>query len=456
MPTLRSIDPATDELVAEYSTFDDARLASDVAACRSAQRAWARLSVAERVAPLSELARLLRAEASEHAHLMAREMGKILAQGRAEAEKCALACDYYREHAEAFLADEPVASDASESFIAYRPLGVILAVMPWNFPYWQVLRFAVPTLAAGNGALLKHASGVSGCALALESLFERAGFPPGLFRSVLITHAQVDALIGEPDIAAVTITGSTAAGRLVAAAAGRAVKKTVLELGGSDAFIVLADADIESAARAAAASRLINAGQSCIAAKRFIVVQDVAQTFADCVAEEMSSVRVGSPLDPHVTMGPLARRDLRDQLHDQVERSVAAGAIRLLGGQSPDGPGAFYPATLLGGVVPGNPAFEEELFGPVASLIVARHEEHAIALANGSEFGLGAAIFTADEARGAVIARDRLEAGACFVNGLVKSDPRLPFGGVKASGHGRELGLPGIREFVNAKAVWIA
>src|SRR5436190_10476754 len=447
MPILRSIDPATDAILGEHETFDDARVAKAVVACRQAQAAWALRTVAERVKPLTELARLLRDEADDNGRLMAREMGKIVAQGRAESEKCALACDYYAEHAERFLADEMIDSDASRSLVAWRPLGIVLAVMPWNFPFWQVLRAAVPTLVAGNGVLLKHASNVTGCALAIESLFRRAGFPEGIFATLLVTHAQVESLIAGPDVSAVTLTGSTDAGRRVGAAAGRALKKMVLELGGSDPFIVLADADVEAAARVGAASRLINAGQSCIAAKRFIVVESVAQDFADLLCEEMAKVVVGSPLDENVTMGPLARRDLRDDLHAQVERSVAAGAVRMLGGERPDGVGAFYPPTVLAHVAPGQPAFDEEMFGPVAGIVVARDEARALEPANASEFGLGAAVFTGDLERGERLARERIEAGACFVNGLVKSDPRLPFGGVKASGHGRELGLLGLREF---------
>jgi succinate-semialdehyde dehydrogenase/glutarate-semialdehyde dehydrogenase len=399
---------------------------------------------------------MLLAVAGEHATLMAREMGKPVSQGRSEAEKCATACDFYAEHAESMLADVPVDSDASKSFVACRPLGLVLAVMPWNFPYWQVIRFAAPTLAAGNGALLKHASNVTGCSLALDDLFERAGFPHGLFRSLLATHDQAEALIGSRAVAAVTLTGSTAAGRTIAARAGREVKKVVLELGGSDAFVVLADADLESAARCAAASRLVNGGQSCIAAKRFIVVESVAARFTELFVERMRAVKVGPAIDESTEVGPMARLDLREQLHDQVLRSVAQGAVLLLGGEPAPGPGAFYPPTVLGSVREGTVTFEEEVFGPVASVVSARDEADAIRLANASEFGLGAAVFTSDEERGGRIARDELDAGACFVNGLVKSDPRLPFGGVKSSGHGRELGEHGIREFVNLKTVWIA
>jgi succinate-semialdehyde dehydrogenase/glutarate-semialdehyde dehydrogenase len=355
------------------------------------------------------------------------------------------------------LADEPLAldGDARKAFVSYRPLGVVLAVMPWNFPFWQVFRFAAPTLMAGNGAVLKHASNVSGCALAIESVFREAGFPENLFRTLLLSSERVQKVIEHPAIRAVTLTGSTPAGQAVASQAGAVLKKTVLELGGSDPYLVLADADLEPAVDACVTSRLINSGQSCIAAKRFVVVAEVRKQFERLFVESMAAKRLGDPLDDATDIGPQARADLRDELHRQVIASIEAGARCLLGGEVPDSPGAHYPATVLTDVAPGMPAYDEELFGPVAAIIPVADEEQAIAVANDSEFGLGAAIFSADTARAERLARDRLEAGSCFVNGFVRSDPRVPFGGIKHSGYGRELGAFGIREFVNIKTIWI-
>jgi len=386
---------------------------------------------------------------------MALEMGKPLPQGRAEAEKCAWVCDYYAETAERFLAPEEIATDASRSYVAFAPLGPVLAVMPWNFPLWQVFRFAAPALMAGNAGLLKHAGNVSGCALALERVIHDAGFPPALFRALLIPSARVGQVLEAREIAAVTLTGSTPAGQAVAAKAGALLKKTVLELGGSDAYVVLEDADLEATAEACAAARLINGGQSCIAAKRFVVVEPVRARFEKRLAERMQARRMGDPLREDTDIGPQARRDLRDQLHEQVAKSVAAGARLVLGGSVPEGPGAFYPPTVLTGVGPGMPAYDEELFGPVAAVIAARDEGDAMRIANDSPFGLGGAIFTRDAARGERLAREAMEAGSCFVNAGVKSDPRLPFGGIKQSGYGRELSHFGIREFVNIKTVYV-
>jgi succinate-semialdehyde dehydrogenase/glutarate-semialdehyde dehydrogenase len=353
------------------------------------------------------------------------------------------------------LADQPVATEAQRSFVTYQPLGVVLAVMPWNFPFWQVFRFAAPGLTAGNGAVLKHASNVFGCALAIEEVFRDAGFPQHLFRTLLIGSKQVDAVIEHPRIAAVTLTGSTAAGAAVAAKAGSQIKKTLLELGGSDPYLVLEDADLAAAAKTCVESRLINSGQSCIAAKRFLVVEDVADELERLFVETMAAKRMGDPFDEANDLGPQARRDLRDEVHRQVLRSVEAGAKLLLGGEVPEGPGAYYPPTVLTGVRPGMAAFDEEVFGPVAALVRVADEAEAVELANRSIYGLGAAVFTADRDRGEAVAR-RLEAGCCFVNAAVKSDPRLPFGGIKASGYGRELGELGICEFINAKTVWVA
>ncbi|MEM6794308.1 MAG: aldehyde dehydrogenase family protein, partial [Acidobacteriota bacterium] len=354
-----------------------------------------------------------------------------------------------------FLAEEPLASDAGESFVSFRPLGVVLAVMPWNFPLWQVFRFAAPTLMAGNGALLKHAPNVMGCALEIEGILRQAGFPEHLFRALRVEERAVASLLEDPRVRAVTLTGSGAAGRAVAAKAGEQLKKSVLELGGSDPYVVLDDADLAHAAKTCVDSRLINSGQSCIAAKRFIVVSSRRREFEALVLEHMRAKRLGDPADPATDIGPQARRDLRDALDRQVAKSIERGAALLLGGEVPEGPGAFYPATVLTDVAPGMPAYEEELFGPVASILIARDEEDALRLANDTSFGLGAAVFTRDAERGRRIAAERLEAGCCFVNDFVRSDPRLPFGGIGQSGYGRELSAYGIREFVNVKTVFV-
>jgi succinate-semialdehyde dehydrogenase/glutarate-semialdehyde dehydrogenase len=386
---------------------------------------------------------------------MAREMGKARVEGREEAEKCAWVCDYYAENAERFLADEIRESAATRSFVTFRPIGVVLSVMPWNFPFWQVFRFAAPGLMAGNAGLLKHASNVPGCALRIEEIFREAGFPEHLFRTLLIGSSAVSRVLDHPHVRAATLTGSTPAGAAVAEAAGRRIKKTVLELGGSDPYVILEDADVDAAVASCVTARIKNVGQSCIAAKRFIVTEPVLERFTEGLVAGMRDQRMGDPLDESTTVGPLARRDLRDELHDQVRRSVDAGARCLLGGEIPDGPGAFYPPTVLTGVTEGMPAWDEELFGPVAAVIAVRDEAEAIRVANATPFGLGAAVYTRDAARGERIAAYELEAGCCFVNDFVRSDPRLPFGGVKESGYGRELGAQGIREFVNIKTVWI-
>jgi len=378
-----------------------------------------------------------------------------LAQGVGEAEKCAWACEYYADQGEGFLAPQPRSTDASKSYVRFDALGSVFAIMPWNFPFWQVFRFAAPALLAGNAGILKHAPNVSRCALEIEQVFREAGFPDGLFRAVLLSNEGAGRVIADPRVHAVTLTGSDRAGSQVAEQAGRHLKKTVLELGGSDPFIVLEDADLDRAVVTAAEARLINSGQSCIAAKRFIVAESVAERFVGQFAEALQGRKVGDPLDPATQVGPQARLDLRANLHSQVQESVKRGARLLLGGKVAPGPGAFYPPTLLVAVEPGMPAFDQETFGPVAAVIVAKDEADAIRLANASRYGLGASVWTADRERGERIARE-LEVGSVFVNGLVKSDPRLPFGGVKRSGYGRELSEYGLREFVNVKTVWVA
>jgi succinate-semialdehyde dehydrogenase / glutarate-semialdehyde dehydrogenase len=454
--SIESLNPATGEKLETYETLSARELGAVVRASAKAYRSWSRTSFAERAAPMRRAAAILRERAERYGRLMANEMGKPLAGGKSEAEKCAWVCDYYADCAERFLSDESVSTDATHSFVAFRPLGPVLAVMPWNFPFWQVFRFAAPALMAGNVGLLKHASNVPGCALAIEEVFRDAGFPDDVFRSLLIETRHTANVIRNRRVAAVTLTGSTGAGRVVAKQAGQSLKKTVLELGGSDPYLVLEDADLALAAETCAASRLINSGQSCIAAKRFIVVDAVRDEFERRFIAHMEAAPMGDPLADGTQVGPQARRDLRDELHAQVEKSLAKGARLVLGGRVPPGPGAFYPPTVLTDVAKGMPAYDEELFGPVAAIIPVKNEKAAIKAANDSVFGLGAAVFTGDVDRGTRIARDELEAGACFVNALVKSDPRLPFGGIRESGYGRELSHYGIREFVNIKAVYVA
>lgn len=453
---IQSISPTDGRLIAEYVETTPDEVAAHIDTAVALQRKWAQAPIAERAIPMMRTADLLEEAREDLAGLMAAEMGKPLAQGRGEVEKCAWVCRHYAENAEQILADEQIEAGRSSSYVAYRPLGVVLAVMPWNFPFWQVFRFVAPALMAGNGGLLKHASNVTGCALAIDRIITEAGFPDGLFRTLVVPSSRVDEILEHPGVVAATLTGSDPAGRAVAAKAGSLLKKTVLELGGSDPYIVLADADLARAAETCAASRLINGGQSCIAAKRFIVEAPVVEEFTSLLASAFSNTVVGDPLDEATTMGPMARVDLRDDLHTQVEASVAAGARLVLGGAVPDGPGAFYPPTLLTDVQDGMPVYREETFGPVAAVIEAAGLDDAVRIANDTEFGLGAAIFTSDLELGEQVARDRLEAGACFVNAFVASDPRLPFGGIKMSGYGRELSDMGMREFLNAKTVVVA
>lgn len=449
---MKSIDPSTGAVIATFEEHSNERIDELLQRAEDAQRRWRETTFAHRAAHLKRAAEILRRDKEQHGALMAHEMGKPLEQGRAEVEKSALGCEYFAEHAEAFLAAEHVTTDATRSYILFQPLGVLLAIMPWNFPFWQVLRAAAPALMAGNGLILKHASNVSGCALAIAEVFREAALPDDLFSVALVSSRRVERLIAHRAIAAVTLTGSTEAGKSVAGIAGAHLKKTVLELGGSDPYLILEDADLERSAETCVTSRLINSGQSCIAAKRFIVVQAVREKFERLLVEKMRARKVGLPLEAGTQVGPLARLDLRAALHDQVERSVKAGAKLLLGGEIPDGVGAFYPPTVLTNVSPGMAAFDEETFGPVAAIVEAADEREAITLGNRSSFGLGAAVFTEDPSRGERVAA-QLEAGSCFVNDFVRSDPRLPFGGIKQSGYGRELGLFGIREFMNAKTI---
>lgn len=453
--TIQSVNPTTGETIRTYPEMSGEEVKAILDRTHRAFLDWRRTTFAERTPLMKRAASILRHRAQEYAGLMADEMGKPVAQGVAEAEKCAWACDYYADNAPTFLEPEPVETDATKSFVTFQPLGVVLAVMPWNFPFWQVFRFAAPALMAGNAGVLKHASNVPGCALAIENVFQEAGFPEDVFRTLLIGSGQVSSVIEDGLVKAVTLTGSTPAGRAVAGKAGEMLKKSVLELGGSDPYIILEDADLEKAVSTCVKSRLINSGQSCIAAKRFVVVESLREPFERLYVEQMSRSRMGDPKQKETEVGPQARRDLRDELHGQVQRSIEKGARCLLGGKIPEGKGAFYPPTVLTDVGPGMPAYEEELFGPVASIIPVKDEEEAIRVANDSPFGLGAAVFTADRARGERIAAVELEAGSCFVNDFVRSDPRLPFGGIKESGYGRELSHYGIREFVNIKTVFV-
>jgi len=452
---LKSINPFTGKLIKEYSEMSSEEIEEILTGADDAFHQWQTVDFAERAKLMKEAGVVLRRRKDEFAKLMTEEMGKPITQSVAEVEKCAWVCDYYAENAEGFLADEIVETDATKSFVSYRPLGVVLAVMPWNFPFWQVFRFAAPGLMAGNAGVLKHSSNVSGCALAIEDVFREAGFPANLFRTILLPSTKMDDVIENPLIKAVTLTGSVPAGKSVAAKAGAVLKKTVLELGGSDPYVILEDANLEQASGTCVTSRLINGGQSCIAAKRFIVVEAVYDEFVNLFVDKMKQVKMGDPFDDENLLGPQASSALRDELHQQVIKSIEMGAKLLLGGKVPDMKSAFYPPTVLVNVKKGMPAYDEELFGPVAAIIKAKDETDAIRIANDTNFGLGAAVFTEDVKRGERIAKEELNAGACFVNSFVKSDPRLPFGGIKESGYGRELSVFGIREFVNIKTVYV-
>jgi len=452
--TFKTVNPADGSALEEVAVFTDGELETALQETASAGPAWRATPLAERCALMLKAAAVLRSRADDFAHMITLEMGKPVREALAEVEKSALGCEYYAQQGPAFLADEVIESDAGRSLVAFQPLGTVLAVMPWNFPFWQVFRFAAPALVAGNTGLLKHASNVPRCALAIESVFRDAGFPNGVFRSLMIPSSRVAGVIEDRRVHAVTLTGSEPAGRQVAATAGAQIKKSVLELGGSDPFIVLEDADLELAVENAVISRFLNSGQSCIAAKRFIVVAAIADEFTRRFKLGVEALQVGDPLDESTQVGPLARFDLRDELHRQVVESIQQGAVAVTGCNVESGSGAFYQASILDRVTPDVCAYHEELFGPVASIIRAADEADAVRIANDTEFGLGGSVWTQDSARGERIAR-QLECGCAFVNGLVKSDPRLPFGGVKNSGYGRELSRLGMHEFVNAKTIWI-
>lgn len=452
--SITTIDPATGERLASYPISSHAEIDTALSRAVDGFRAWRRTSSEERKQALRALAATLRAKKGELAELATREMGKTIVEAEAEVEKCAVGCEHYAEHGPAYLADERVASSATESYVAFRPLGVLLAIMPWNFPFWQLFRAAAPAIAAGNTVVLKHAANVTGCALAIANVFREAGLPEGAFATIVVNGRDMESIVADPRIAAVTLTGSEGAGSSVAAIAGKHLKKTVLELGGSDAFVVLADADIEAAAKVAVRARFQNNGQSCIAAKRFIVETPAYAAFCDAFVAHAKELVVGNPLDRATTLGPVAREDLRDELDAQVQKSLARGGRLLLGGKKRSSPGAFYEPTIVADAVAGMPVFDEETFGPAAAVIEARDPDDAVALANDSPYGLGGNLWTADIERAKRLAA-RIESGAVFINGMTASDPRLPFGGVKKSGYGRELAAFGIREFVNVQTVWI-
>jgi succinate-semialdehyde dehydrogenase/glutarate-semialdehyde dehydrogenase len=452
---LQTVNPATGEPGRSYEhhTLEDGHAAASAA--HTAFREWRRTSFSERAGVISKAAEILRQRKDEFARLMTVEMGKTLEEGRAEVEKCAFHCDWFADHAHEYLADEQADIGGGEAFVTFRPIGVVLAIMPWNFPFWQVFRAAAPALMAGNGMLLKHASNVPGCALAIEEVLHQAGVPRDLFRTLLLRSSDVKALIEDDNVAAATLTGSVNAGKSVATAAGGVLKKCVLELGGADAYLVLEDADIASAAKVAATARMVNGGQSCIAGKRFIVIRSILEPFEKALVDAMRPFEMGDPTKEGTKLGPMQSAEARDEIHRQVTESVRKGARLLLGGKVPDRPGAWYPPTVLTNVLPGQPAHDEEVFGPVAAIIAADDEADAIRIANASEFGLGSGVLTTDLDRGRRIAAQELEAGMSFVNENVRSDPRTPFGGVKHSGYGRECGVFGIREFVNIKTVHV-
>lgn len=452
--TFQSINPTTEEVIGELAAHTDAEVEQALRASERAFASWRTAPFAERSRLVHAVAAQLRADKPRLAALMTAEMGKPIVEAEAEVEKCAWCCDFYADNGESFLRDLPVASGATKSYVAYDPLGPVLAIMPWNFPLWQVFRFAAPALMAGNAGLLKHASNVSQCALAIADVIRQAGAPDGLFQTLLLPNDRVGAVIADDRVRAVTLTGSEFAGSKVAGEAGRVLKKSVLELGGSDAFIVLADADIDAAVATAVHARYQNTGQSCIAAKRFIVVDAVAGAFLSRFVAAVESLRVGDPALRETQIGPLAREDLRAGLEQQLEKSLAQGAVLATGGHRIERRGYFIQPTVITGARPGMPACDEETFGPLAAVMSAADDDEAVGLANMSRYGLGAAIWTRDTERAQHLAR-RIEAGAVFINGMVASDPRLPFGGVKRSGYGRELGEYGIREFVNIKTVWI-
>ena len=454
MSKITTINPANGEEITSFEILKDDVVAQKISKSDTYYQQHKNDSIEKRIPLMLNTSEILLQNKEKYAKTITQEMGKPLSSALSEVEKCAWVCRYYANHAETFLKDEVIQTEASKSYITYRPLGVILAVMPWNFPFWQVFRFAAPAIMAGNVCILKHASNVPQSALFIQDIFEEAGFSEHVFKTLIIKSDQVENILSNPSVKAATLTGSGPAGSSVAGLSGKHIKKTVLELGGSDAYIILKDADLDHAAEQCTTSRLLNAGQSCIGAKRFIIVEEVYESFLEKFKSKMESAIMGDPMQK-VDIGPMARVDLRDEVHQQVTESVKKGAQLILGGNIPERKGAYYPPTILTNVSKGQPAYDDEIFGPVASIIKVKDEAEAIKVANDSEFGLGSCIFTLDIERGEQIAKNEIEAGSCFVNQFVKSDPRLPFGGIKTSGYGRELSYYGIREFVNVKTVYI-
>ena len=452
---LVSINPANNKILESHKEISTEKINQIINSSYNTYLEWRNESISYRSKMMSDLAELLKQKKEKLGALMTQEMGKPIKQSIAEAEKCAWVCEYYADNAERFLSKKEISTDSKKSFISFQPIGLILAIMPWNFPFWQVFRFASPTLMAGNVGILKHASNVQGCAKQIEKLFLEAGFPEYAFSNLVIGSNKVSNVINNPLVRAITLTGSAPAGKSVASHAGSLLKKTVLELGGNDPYIILEDADLNNAVESCIAGRMLNTGQSCIAAKRFIVVKARLDEFIDKVEQKINNMKMGDPFDSNIDIGPMVNTDSRDELHQQVLKSIEKGAKLISGGKIPESDGSFYPPTLLTNVEPGMSAFDDELFGPVAVIISAKDQAHAIDLANKTNYGLGAAIFTADIDKGEKIAINELEAGSCFVNDFVKSDPRLPFGGIKESGYGRELSEFGILEFVNIKSIVI-
>ncbi|AHM63438.1 aldehyde dehydrogenase [Flammeovirgaceae bacterium 311] len=452
--SIRSVNPFNNQTIRQFNEASDSEIKKVLELSQDAFRHWRTAPFSERVECMNAAAQVMEDDIEHYAHLMTLEMGKTLKEARAEIQKCADACRYYARHAEEFLKDKPLSVEKGRAFVSYEPIGTILAIMPWNFPYWQVIRFAAPNLMAGNVGVLKHASNVPQVALAIEEIFQRAGFPAGVFQSLLIGGKKTEKLIDHKVIRAVTLTGSERAGSTVAARSGKRLKKTVLELGGSDPFVVLEDADLDKAAEWAVKSRMINLGQSCIAAKRFIVVDKIHDEFLAKFTEKMAALKIGDPTDDDVDYGPMAREDLAEDLLEQVQKTLKKGATLVLGGERPDREGAFFTPTIMADIPKGTPAYKEELFGPVASVFRVMDEDEAVEMANGSVYGLGGSVWTKDEERGIALAR-RIESGAVYVNKMMASDPAVPFGGIKLSGYGRELSDVGMYEFLNQKSIWV-
>lgn len=455
MPSFHTINPVTEEIIAEYTYSTKEEISHQIDESYATWKKWRITEFPVRAEKLAKLAKILEAEKEDLARLITTEMGKPLSQSISEIEKCAWVCKYYAENGQRFLQEEVISTDARRSYVHFEPLGTVVAIMPWNFPFWQVFRFAAPGLMAGNACILKHSSNSIGCAIEIQKLFEKADFPKGLFASMIIENDHMDFILSNDKIAAVTLTGSVGAGKSVAALAGKHLKKAVLELGGSDPYVICNDADLDQAAESCVTGRLRNTGQSCIAAKRFIVTEQNRIPFTEKVKNILATKKFTDPVKEDGELGPMARKDLREGLHHQVQQSIEAGAICELGGKIPEGKGYFYPATLLTNVSKGMPAYSEELFGPVAVIIPAKDEEDAINIANDTSFGLGSAVFSKNLNKAQQIATEQINAGCCFVNDFVKSDPRLPFGGIKESGFGRELSTYGIKEFVNIKTIYV-